>query len=323
MTARLSRRARLLRAVWPYWVIALMIVLALGLTWLTDGTRRNRVVIRAVQQRGGFSLRDERIVAARPPRPRTSPLHARIESEFIDRLPTINLDGARLTDSDLQEIGRAAGVLRFQANGTTIDDAGLRHLAGLRDLQELELSETTIGDAGMAHLTHLPQLQKLLLYQTRVGDEVGNVLKTMVKLEELHLGRTAVGNATLAQLAGLTALRELRLQHTRVTDSGLAHVAKLVRLVALDLTGTDVSDAGLQHLKDLPELRLLILEDTRVTDQGVARLKEAQPAVQVWRSRGGFSGVGTPPIWYPDRRNEDCWRPEDATAGEHALCTKT
>ena len=70
----------------------LMIVLAVGLTWLTDATRRNRGVVRAVRERGGLVVRDDRPVAPPPARP-PSPLEARIAAEFLNRLPVIYLDG--------------------------------------------------------------------------------------------------------------------------------------------------------------------------------------------------------------------------------------
>jgi hypothetical protein len=308
--------------------MALVLLLALALAWLSGPTRVNRAAIRTVQQLGGFSDREERLAPVNPPKHASAALppgrlRARIAGEFINELPVISLDGARLSAADLAVIGRAAGLHRLYLNGTSVDDTGLWHLRGLHDLRVLELSETQVGDSGVRHLAGLGRLEKLLLYQTSVGDAVGIALKGMKRLEMLHLGRTAVGDAALEPIGGLERLRELALQHTRVTDAGLVHLARLARLRVLDLTATSVTDVGLRPLAALPELSLLIVEETRVTEQGIAALRAARPALQVWRSGKRASDAVKPPLWYPGRLVPDCWLPKDAPEGEDAPCTTT
>jgi hypothetical protein len=308
--------------------MALVLLLALALAWLSGPTRVNRAAIRTVQELGGFSDREGRLAPATPPKQASavSPpgrLRARIAGEFINRLPVVSLDGARLSAADLAVIGRAAGLQRLYLNGTSVDDTGLWHLRGLNDLRVLELSETQVGDAGIGHLAGLRRLEKLLLYQTSVGDAVGIALKGMQRLEVLRLGRTAVGDAALEPIGGLERLRELGLQHTRVTDAGLVHLARLARLEVLDLTGTSVTDAGLRPLASLPNLHLLIVVETQVTEQGVAALQAALPALRVLRSGGRAPDAGRPPLWYPGRLVPDCSPSEDASEGEHASCTTT
>jgi hypothetical protein len=308
--------------------MALTFLLALAFAWLTGPTRGNRAVIRTVQQLGGYSNREERLVAAVPPkhvRParQASRLRAGIAAEFINKLPIISLDGARLTAADLEVIGRAAGVHRLYLNGSTVDDSGLRHLSGLNDLRVLELSETRLSDAGVRHLAGLRRLEKLALYQTSVGDAVGTALARMDLLEVLRLGRTGVGDRALERLGALRSLRELGLQHTRVTDAGLVYVARLAQLQVLDLTATSVTDTGLRALESLPELRLLIVEETRVTERGITSLRAARPALQVWTSGRRAPGAAVPPMWYPVRPVPECSRPREALEGEHATCTTT
>jgi Leucine-rich repeat (LRR) protein len=128
----------------------------------------------------------------------------------------------KVTDTELEQIGKLTGLQELQLDKAQITDAGLAHLKGLKGLQVLVLSNTGVGDAGLAHLTGLDKLETLVLYRTRITDAGLASLKGMKNLKELQLGgNPKITDAGLEHLMGLAGLRELRLNLTEVTDAGV------------------------------------------------------------------------------------------------------
>lgn len=184
----------------------------------------------------------------------------------IPALKKLNLQGSRITDEGLANIGRLTQLDFLMVTGSThwITDAGLANLRDLVNLKELFLVGDKLGDAGLARLEGLKNLERLDFLSTRATD------------------------AGLVHLAGLSKLKHLGLTRSKITDAGLARIAGLSKLENLSIGMTGVTDAGLAHLQNLKALKNLDVRDTRVTAEGLATLRSALPSLRI------RSGVQTP-----------------------------
>lgn len=79
-----------------------------------------------------------------------------------------NRPAVQMTESGLEQIGRAEQLRVLKLNGFPITDAGLFYLHRLKQLEQLELNGTQITDAGLMRLTALENLKKLSFVGTSV-----------------------------------------------------------------------------------------------------------------------------------------------------------
>lgn len=88
---------------------------------------------------------------------------------YLKALPLecVILDGTRITDAGMAELGQMVTLQVLHIRGTAITDAGLQHLSGLRNLFKLALDDTAVSDAGLQHLMSLPNLQYLYVSGTK------------------------------------------------------------------------------------------------------------------------------------------------------------
>ena len=150
---------------------------------------------------------------------------------------------ASATESELEEIRRAGGIVRPVENGWEV---------------ELHLAGEAADDGLLAQVAALGERVLILnLRDTRATDEGLQHLSKLENLARLHLERTSIG------------------------DAGLAHLRNLRQLEYLNLYGTRVTDAGLAQLEGLPRLRQLFLWQTDTTEQGRASLAQALPKLRI------------------------------------------
>ena len=158
------------------------------------------------------------------------------KSDF-EKIITIGLDTARLTDLHLKEVAK------------------------LQNLEELNLSRTKITDAGLKQIANLKKLELLILSDTKITNEGLKEVAKLQNLETLYLKNTKITDMGLKEIANLEKLNWLQLDGNEITDEGLQELAKF----------NDGNRGGL--VGGL----VISLFDTKVTKEGKAELRKALP----------------------------------------------
>ncbi len=306
--------------------IALVVVIAAALAWISIPAALQRNAVEAIEASGGKvwydSEPDAAPVVAVSPRP---PANAR--RTWRDWLASLTSDGRdwlvgflpawpppwlvdalgidyfgnvvsvsfthRATDAELIQVAKLKRVERVDIHGSAVTERGLAKLKELPHLQTLLLVRTKVGDAGLAQVQALTGLRVLSLRGTELSDRAASYLKGLTNLEELDLASTGISDAGLEPLKGLTALQSLKLSRTGITDAGLAHLENLTRLQELTLDRTKVTDAGLVHVKALVNLAELILDRTAVSDAGLAQIDGLNQLTTLSLDHTRVSAAGT------------------------------
>ncbi len=92
-------------------------------------------------------------------------------------LTQLHLDGTKLTDKELDSVGRLTELVGLWLDDTNITDDGLAHVRNLRRLHRLYLNNTKITDHGLQHLTGLKNLAELRIQNTKITDAGVDVLR--------------------------------------------------------------------------------------------------------------------------------------------------
>lgn len=120
-------------------------------------------------------------------------------------LESINLRHSKLTDEDLQAVGRMKNLKSLDIGNTQITSMGVKYLGELKELRELSLWHTRITkDGGLGAIEGLPHLRSLELDETRIDDRAVVPLARMKSLEYTELWHTDV------TAAGVDRLRKFR-----------------------------------------------------------------------------------------------------------------
>jgi hypothetical protein len=236
-------------------LISLILVIGLGLGWLTHIAREasvQRAAVLAIHRTGGVAMyewewKNRRYIG------RGAPWWPQwlVDRVGIDYFGTVRMAviGERGSDLDMALIGQLTRLEGLIIASPKVSDAGMEHLKGLNRLESLVLWDAAISETGLSHLQALRGLQSL------------------------KLGPLTVSDAGMAQLGALHGLRVVELDHTAVADASLAHLAALPNLRQLYLEGPKITDIGLNHLHALTHLQRLNLETTGISDAGKAYLK--------------------------------------------------
>jgi internalin A len=236
-------------------LIVLVVLIAVGLSWLVNSARTQRAAVAAVRKSGGSVVYEyERTISGKTPWPKW--LTERIGIDYLENVCTVSLPAGG-SDADMVHVGHLTHLEEVWLSGSSVTNAGLMHLEGLNDLWSINLAGTKVATTGVARLSDLRSLTYLNLRATSVGDD------------------------GLMKLKGLTKLTALVLDHTPVSDAGLAHLKGMIKLKFLLLEGTNVTDAGLTHLKGLSSLENLNLHGTKVTKAGMQELQQSLPMTRV------------------------------------------
>lgn len=196
----------------------------------------------------------------------------------LQRLQSILLNEATITDAALIPIGKIQSLRNLDLRDCPISNDGLTHLTNLTGLRALRLSgksgATTIDDAGMDSVGKLIGLKALLLDFLWVSGEGLSQLGKLDGLQELYLAGTLVGDEDLAQVSLFPKLKKLRISKlSQVTGQGLSHVKQLTSLEDLDLSeNSSLFDPDMVHLSEMKNLKRLNLWRVAITDAGVEPL---------------------------------------------------
>ena len=317
----LSRRLSWSRFRIRFSLRALMVfVLLIGgtLGWFAYLARVQRDVVAAIEQADGsvwyeWERRNGKpVVNGRPDWPEW--LVNRIGVDYFGAVVRVSLAQVG-GDAELISASKLGTLRELVLDGSRVSDIGLAELGGLDQLRELSLMETRVTDAGLSHLVGLTNLKLLHLGNTAIGDPGLLHLKKLTGLNILGLRYTEVTDAGLAELEGLTMLQKLTLGGTKIGDEGLARLKGLKRLEFLGLNGTKITDAGLAYLKGLSCIKNLYLTHTNITDAGLVHLSELsilQRVTRMARTSPDLSGLARPRTPDPAEHPQSCRYPADA-----------
>jgi Leucine rich repeat len=205
------KKPRTFRFKVPIWLLmALIVFLALPISWVTNRVRTQRRAVGAITRAGGSAWYDFQQVPSGQWDPTVKNQTPRwllscVPEECFQDVTLINLRkelAAGTGDKELSQIAGLSQVEYLDLAGSQVTDDGLAHLRGYKRLKYLYLSNTNITDAGLAHLAGLSELRNLLIDGTHVSD------------------------AGLAHLKSLHKLNALGLQGTRMTNSGVNDIKR-------------------------------------------------------------------------------------------------
>jgi len=80
------------------------------------------------------------------------------------------INGTRITDDSLVEVGKHPNVKVLHLNRNALTDTGAKHLAKMPELRILNLSDTKLSDAGLRELKALDRLGGLSVCRTSITD---------------------------------------------------------------------------------------------------------------------------------------------------------
>lgn len=110
---------------------------------------------------------------------------------------------------------------RRDVDSIRVTDDDLEHIGKFTHLERLYLRHMPVTDAGMEHLRNLRHLRHLYLSYTQITDQSAEILAGFERLEKLRLLGTQVSDQSIVKLSGLRHLEELDVRKTRVTKRGL------------------------------------------------------------------------------------------------------
>jgi hypothetical protein len=100
----------------------------------------------------------------------------------------LKLDGARITDVVLDEVGKLSELINLSLYGATIDNNSLAKLENLKKLEALGIAGTQVDADGFSHLQKLPNLRWIWLPKEHVTEEQKDKLVTKCsRLEQAYL----------------------------------------------------------------------------------------------------------------------------------------
>jgi hypothetical protein len=182
-------------------VLLLMLVVALGLGWITNERRKVWLEDRAVEKIEGLGGHVTRSLDSRYQEGRflgMLPLRMLLFGRTVD-FPVSSVKLPCCTDLNVMRHFRDTRALRaVELPGCLIGDDEILQLVMCKDLETLDLSATNITDAGVAQLGSLPHLSSVKLDHTAV---TGNGLNAFAGhgLKHLSIRNTAIPEEAAAQ----------------------------------------------------------------------------------------------------------------------------
>jgi len=198
--------------------------------------------------------------------------------EGLIRLKSLTLRGTdyRLTDTDLESIGRLTGLeeLYLIQIATNFTAAGIAHLKSLTNLRKVGFASTQISDAGVRHLAALPNLEAIegLQFNSENTKNLASFenLKSLKVSLEVPQGQSAPTD--ISNIAGLKNLEELIIDGRQLSDEDLSCIESLSSLKKLSFMGQVVTDKATASIGKLKQLEYFKLYLSSVTKSGLNQL---------------------------------------------------
>jgi hypothetical protein len=183
---------------------------------------------------------------------------------------SLDLNGTKITNVGLAQLGRAPFLQKLWLNDCDIDNDSMKVIGqqGLRHLKDVNLHSTRVGDEGVAQLAKMPLLS-LNLSDTAVSDDCMQHVKAMQNLQVLNLDYSGVGNDGIRAIQQMPNLRSLSLKGCPITDDCVKELAKCQQLMVLHLDDTKLSPAQVQWLHDkMPKCVISAPDNNGEANQG-------------------------------------------------------
>ena len=209
--------------------------------------------------------------------------------ENCQTLEEIDIEGIRITDASIRNLGRGGALTSIRMTDGTkdveISDASviplLTRCISLRTLS-LQGRDMAVTNASVSAIARsCPELRELELgYGLNIhGVSVALLTSRCSKLRKLALSGVDIGDTSCEAIArDLGDLRSLELQTHQITNRGLAQLAHCPRLRAFYLKSASVSDAGIRAFSRLESFNLR--NNMGVTPSGIRALLSRCPNLQ-------------------------------------------
>jgi Leucine Rich repeat len=291
-------------------LLILVLVVALGLHWVTHRARTQRDAVAAITEAGGKVGYDWEMSSTKdaygthlrnwsgyrePPGPEW--LVRLLGPDYLGDVKHVFLRSGT-TDLVMPHVGKLDRVESLDIYSPSVTNAGMAHVRKLPRLRELSLrhcasmtgeclvnlenlsqlrniyiEDTPVEDRDLRNLSRLPSLECLLFSRCPIGDEGMSHLKNLVTLKYLSVSPSSeVTSAGLANLSGMNELVYLGLYDDSSRVDDLSPLRNLTRLQELYVAHAPISDDGLAPIAALPELRHLGLSGSLITDTGLRYL---------------------------------------------------
>jgi len=154
------------------------------------------------------------------------------------------------------ELNTNGDIVKVDLNNAKITDSDLRLLSRFHELEWLDLRVTAIGDEGVGHLAGLNKLKFLNLARTNLTDKGLSEIRGFTDLETLLLAHTRITDAGLINLEKFGKLRKLSVFKTGISDAGLKSVEKIPTLEIFTFGGSKITEEGASALQEvLPKIK--------------------------------------------------------------------
>lgn len=172
----------------------------------------------------------------------------------LDQLECLSLNGVKLTDETMRQIGRANSLRVLNLSNSDFNPNSIQHLVSLQILECLYLSETCVNDSALAYIGQLHSLERLDLSDTDITDKGVALLEPLHNLDYF----AAVGGQMNQFQPG-----PFRLSTISLGDDSLRHLARHKKLTAIHIgrprkTPGRITGDGIKHLQDLPLYELVV-----------------------------------------------------------------
>jgi len=280
-------------------LLAWTLVLALLLGAWSDGARKRRDAVRAIEAAGGTIAYLREPVNESALKLCRSYLGCVV---FGQPSPSVDLTRVKDVRAVLPRLKHLNAICSLNLLLSGVSDADLDSVAVLHSLEKLYLCNTRITDDALRQISGLPNLRVLSLCSTSVTDEGLRYVSGMTTLRELNVDNTRITDAGLRHLKGLHDLNSLNLSNCSGIDgSGLKDIAVLQEIDELELNSTRVSNERLQCLSRLKKLRKIWLMDTPADEEGVSYLRTNVPSLEQIDS-------GRTDCWRRDAKANGIWK---------------
>jgi len=201
---------------------------------------------------------------------------------FVNKMDTVSLNGAKINDEALEKL-KLADLVGLNLSGTSVSDRPLFSIA--RNCPKLRWvalrGNTHVTDVGAACLAKLTKLTALMFQDVpRISDLCLIELSKSKTLTFLGLRGDNISDAGVSSIASSASLKNLDLSATHITDGGISSLSKL-SLLQLNLSETKISDSCVPALAAMKSLKTLNISSTSITPSGIGRLKSALSGCEI------------------------------------------
>ncbi|MDZ4688912.1 MAG: hypothetical protein SH850_27870 [Planctomycetaceae bacterium] len=159
----------------------------------------------------------------------------------LEDVKVLNLNGSKVTNRGLKDVGKLPGLLKLDIRSSTIDENAAQAIAQASSLEELRVDGGEFTDQGVIALRPLQSLRVLVMNQVRLSPEGWAELANHPLLEELWILQSNITDEGMLTLSRCVKLKTVVLNQVPISDAGLAQLSRVEGLEHLNLAGCSIS----------------------------------------------------------------------------------